>query len=129
MRFAVLLYQDEAVWDNATEAEQALYMSQHDAFSRAVTDRGLTMGPAEALTSVAAATTVRRRGERCEITDGPFAETTEQFGGFYIVDAPDIDVLIEIVQLLPEYTIEIRPIADMSDMTDLPAETSAGSMQ
>ena len=59
------------------------------------------------------ATTLRRRGDDVTITDGPFAETAEQFGGFYLVDAPSLDEVIEAVRVLPEYTIEIRPVADL----------------
>ena len=47
------------------------------------------------------------------MTDGPFAETAEQLGGFYLVDAPDLDVVSELVRLLPEYTIEIRPTIEL----------------
>lgn len=113
MRFVVLLYQDEAVWRDATPAEQAEYFTQHDAFSAAVPANGGAILGGEALVGVASATTVRRRGERVDVTEGPFAETTEQLGGFYLIEAPDLDAVTEWVRLLPEYTIEIRPVADL----------------
>ncbi len=47
------------------------------------------------------------------ITAGPFAETAEQLGGFYLVDSPNLDEIIEAARVLPERTIEIRPVADI----------------
>lgn len=113
MRFVVLLYQDEAIWRDASPEEQARYFTEHDAFSAAVPEAGCTILGGEALVGVASATTVRRRGDRLTVTEGPFAETAEQLGGFYLVDAPDLDTVTDLVRLLPEYTVEIRPVADM----------------
>ncbi|MCL3861777.1 YciI family protein [Actinotalea sp. K2] len=113
MRFVVLLYQEESVWAEASPQEQERLYAEHDAFAAAVTDRGCSLLAGEALTTVSTATTVRRRGDRLSVTEGPFAETTEQLGGFYLVDAPDLDVLTDLVRLLPEYTVEIRPVAEM----------------
>ncbi len=48
------------------------------------------------------------------ITDGPFAEAAEQIGGFYLIDAPDLDTVIQLCKVLPAYDIEIRPVPDMS---------------
>ena len=47
------------------------------------------------------------------LTDGPFAETVEQLGGFYVLEAPDLDAVVAAVRHLPEYTVEIRPVADL----------------
>ncbi|WP_182112394.1 MULTISPECIES: YciI family protein [unclassified Actinotalea] len=113
MKFLVLIYQDESVWRDATPAEQERYYAEHEAFSAAVPERGCTMLAGEALVGVASATTVRRRGEHVDISEGPFAETAEQLGGFYLLDAPDLDAVTDLCRLLPEYTLEIRPVADM----------------
>ncbi|MBX9243719.1 hypothetical protein ICW40_02730 [Actinotalea ferrariae] len=113
MKFVVLLYQDEAVWQDATPEEQERYLAEHDAFSARASEHGCTIVGGEALVGVASATTVRRRGEQLDVTEGPFAETTEQLGGFYVVEAPDLDAVTESVRLLPEYTVEIRPVADL----------------
>jgi hypothetical protein len=48
------------------------------------------------------------------ITDGPFAEVAEQIGGYYLLDAPDLDTVIELCRILPAYDIDIRPVLDMS---------------
>ena len=111
MKVAVFLYQDESVWANATEAEVAQYMADHDAFSEAASHRGKIVA-GEALASVSTATTVRRRGDQVSLTDGPFAETTEQLGGFYVLEVHDLDVAVDLVKLLPEYTVELRPITE-----------------
>lgn len=113
MKFVVLIYQDEQVWATATPEEQERYYAEHEAFSAAVPERGCTILAGEALVGVRSATTVRRRGESVSVTEGPFAETTEQLGGFYLVEAPDLDVLTDLLRLLPEYTLEVRPVADM----------------
>ena len=113
MKFLVLIYQDERIWRDASPQEQEQYYVEHEAFSAAVPKAGCTLVAGEALTGVASATTVRRRGDQVTITDGPFAETAEQLGGFYLLDAPDLDAVTELVRLLPEYTLEIRPVADM----------------
>lgn len=113
MRFLVLLYEDERVWAGMDPDARAEVYRRHDAFSEAVTANGCTVVSGEALTSVDAATTVRRRGQDVTVTDGPFAETTEQLGGYYLLDAPDLDVVTELVRVLPEYTIEIRPTVEM----------------
>ena len=112
----VLLYQDEQIWAEATAAEQAEYMEAHVAFDAAVQESAEQLA-GEALVSVANATTLRHSGGQAIITDGPFAETAEQLGGFYLLEAPDLDVMLRLCRLLPAaYTVEIRPVADMSEL-------------
>jgi hypothetical protein len=119
MRYAVLIYQDERMWTEATAAERAAYHAAHAAFDEAVRSRAKLLG-GEALTGAANATTVRHdAGGNRLVTDGPFAETTEQLGGFYLVDAPDLDTMTDLCELLPPaYVLEVRPVADMSDADD-----------
>lgn len=129
MKYAVLLYQDERIWTEATEGERAAMHAAHTAFDETARARGALLG-GEALTGVASATTMRRRRDGSRVlTDGPFAETTEQLGGFYLVEAPDLDQVSELCGLLPAaYVVEIRPIADMStdeDWLDAPSSGSA----
>lgn len=114
MKVLVLIYQDEQVWRDASPDEQAQYYREHEAFDRAVRDtEGCEILSSEALVGVASATTVRRRGDELVLTDGPFAETVEQLGGFYLLEVPDLDTAVDLVRHLPEYTLEIRPVADM----------------
>jgi hypothetical protein len=113
MKYVVLLHQDETIWENADEAERRRYYDEHDRFTKLVAELGITVLGGEALQPVSTATTFVRRGDQVTITDGPFAETADQFGGFYLVDAPSLDEVIEAVRVLPEYTIEIRPVANL----------------
>jgi hypothetical protein len=121
VRFVLLLHEDEQVWARASATERAEYGRRHDAFAAAVRRRGAIVA-GEALSTVSAATTVRRAegdGEReraLTVTEGPFAETVEQLGGFYVVDLPDLDAAIETVSLLPPYTVEIRPCVDVDGL-------------
>jgi hypothetical protein len=110
-----LLYEDEQVWASASADDRAQYMAQHDAFAAFLRERG-TLEAAEALSTVAAATTVRRHGADVVVTEGPYAELTEQLGGFYLADVPSIDTAIEAVALLPQYTVELRPVVDSGDL-------------
>jgi hypothetical protein len=119
MRYAVLLYQDERVWTEATAEQREAYHAAHKAFDEAARARAEVYG-GEALTSMMNATTLRHDtdGNRL-VTDGPFAETIEQLGGFYLVEAPDLDTLTDLCDLLPHaYAIEMRPVADMSNDED-----------
>lgn len=115
MKYVLLLYQDEAIWENASESERHEYLDRHSQFAKVMAEFGIVHVAGEALKPVSTATTLRRRGDDVTITDGPFAETAEQFGGFYVVDAPSLDVVLEAVRVLPEYTIEIRPVGFADD--------------
>ena len=78
-------------------------------------DRGVLVA-AEALQPVETATTVRVRGGRATITDGPFAETKEQLAGFYLVDARNLDEALEIAVKIPparEGSVEVRPVREL----------------
>jgi hypothetical protein len=111
--FLVLLYADEGDWDAADEATKAEYYRQHGDYDDQAADFGVTFLAGEALQSVTTAVTLRRSGDDATITDGPFAETAEQLGGFYLVTAPDREAVLTHAMLLPEYTIEVREIMQM----------------
>jgi len=126
MRYAVLIYQDERMWAEATAEQRSAMHEAHGAFDRAVRERDALLG-GEALTGVANATTLRRDpAGGVVLTDGPFAETAEQLGGFYLVEAPDLDTMTGLCALLPAaYTLEIRPVADVSEDDDWLAANEA----
>jgi hypothetical protein len=119
VKYAVLIYSDERMWAEATAEQRAAYHAAHVAFDAAVRASARMLG-GEALRSATAATTLRYDAEgSLVVTDGPFAETTEQLGGFYLVDAPDLDAMTKLCALLPhEYTLEVRPVADMDGAED-----------
>lgn len=116
MKYFVLLagYGELGAWDDLSPEEQEAGMAKHGAFAEACAARdGVEMVAGEALGEGAVATTLRTRGGEFSVTDGPFAEVAEHIGGFYILDAPDLDTVIELCRILPAYDIDIRPVIDM----------------
>ena len=119
MKYTVLIYMDERMWTEATSEERAGFHAAHTAFDEAVRRRARMLG-GEALQGAGTATTLRRGQDgRVQVTDGPFAETAEQLGGYYLVEAPDLDTMLELCALLPQpYALEVRPVADMTAASD-----------
>ena len=115
MKYALLIYASEQEWASQTEEEGQAQFQEYMAFTKDIVDRGLYQG-GEALHPTASATTVRVRDGETLTTDGPFAETKDQLGGFYLVEAKDLDEAIEIAARIPDVrrgSIEIRPVMDM----------------
>lgn len=115
MKYFVLLagYGEMPGWDQLTPEEQEAGMAKHAAFDEACTARpGVEILSAEALGEGSVATTLRTRGGELTVTDGPFAEAAEQIGGYYLLDAPDLDTVIDLCRILPAYDIDIRPVLD-----------------
>ena len=113
MKYFVLLAGNGELpdWDQLTPEEQQAGMAKHAAFDEACTERlGVTMAGGEALADGSMATTLRTRGGDMTITDGPFAEAAEQIGGFYLIEAPDLDTVVDLCRVLPAYDIDIRPV-------------------
>ncbi len=104
---------DPDSWERMSDDERAAVFACHDAFDRAVRERGKVLG-GEALDRAGAAMTLRTvNGERV-VVEGPYAETVEQLGGYYHVDAGDIDEVLELCRLLPDYYIvEVRPVVQI----------------
>jgi hypothetical protein len=110
MRFLVLLAEEDHFdkWDDADGALRERVIADYNAFGDAVRARG-TLVVGDALARPETARTLRTDAERV-VTDGPFAETKEQIGGFYLIDVPDLATAVELAALLPrEYTVEVRP--------------------
>jgi hypothetical protein len=115
MKYFVLLatYGELPGWDQLTAEEQEAQMAALGAFDEACAARpGVEMLSAAPLGDGSMATTLRTRGGEMTVTDGPFAEAAEQIGGFYLLDAPDLDTVIELCRVLPAYDIDIRPVLD-----------------
>ena len=116
MKYFVLLAGngEMPLWDDLTPEQQEAGMAQHDAFAQACAGRpGVEIVSSEALGEGSMATTLRTRNGELTITDGPFAEAAEQIGGFYLLEAPDLDTVIDLCRVLPAYDIEIRPALDV----------------
>lgn len=116
MKYFVLLagYGEGPGWDELTPEEQQAGIAQHIEFGEACDARdGVEIVAGEALGDGSTATTLRTRGGEMSITDGPFAEAAEQVGGFYLIEAPDLDTIVELCRILPPYDIDIRPVLDV----------------
>jgi hypothetical protein len=105
----LLIYGDEAAWDALPQAEKDAVFERHHHFADRITELGGTIVGGGELQPTSTATTIR--GDL--VTDGPFLETREAFGGFYIIEADDMDQILAIAKHCPasaEGGVEIRPI-------------------
>ena len=112
MKYMLLIYTDPTTWD---PAEGDKVMGEYMAFTQAILDSG-EMVAGDPLQGTETATSVRVRDSKRTTTDGPFAETKEVLGGYYIVDVKDLDRAIELAAQIPDVrrgTIEVRPVQDM----------------
>ncbi len=109
-QYTILIYGDQSYYEGLSpEAIQAV-MDAHDAFSKAVGDLGGQLLGGSELEGPETATSIRGG----TVTDGPFVETKETLGGFYLVEARDLDHAVEIAKLCPAEAggVEVRPVVD-----------------
>ena len=116
MRYAVLLYDDERKWQDLSPEEGETLMAQHGQYVARVAELGGSVIAGEALQDTVKATSVRWTADGVTVSEGPYAETAEQLGGFYTVELPDLDAAIEAVKVLPHHA-ELRPVV----VHDMPA--------
>jgi hypothetical protein len=115
MKYMLLIYGDESAW---SEAERAKCYVESAAFAQelAVAGKYLAANP---LHPVASATSVQVRSGKRLVTDGPFAETREQLGGYFLIDAVNLDEAIKIAEKIPGAqlgTVEIRPVLEVAGL-------------
>ena len=114
MRYLLLIYQDEVAHAQWNEEQLGEEYAAYNALGTELKKRGVEV-QGEALMPTNSATTVRVRGGKILPTDGPFAETKEQFGGYYQLNCKDLDEAIELAAKIPAATdgsIEIRPVME-----------------
>ena len=114
MRYLLLIYQDEVAHAQWSKEELDAEYTAYNAFGAEVEKRGLSFTGAPLLPTHTA-TTVRVRSGKTLTTDGPFAETKEQLGGYYLIDCKDLDEAIALAAMIPTATdgsIEIRPVME-----------------
>lgn len=105
---------DNGPFDELSPEQQAAEMAKHEAFGAACEEReGVEIVGGDALGDGSMATTIRTVNGEFTVTDGPFAEAAEQIGGYYVVEAPELDTLIELCRILPAYDIDIRPVLEI----------------
>ena len=114
MKYMLLIYHDEQGWEGITEAERQQIYGEYRSLRADLEARGQFVSGSE-LQPVSTATTVRVRDCKEMITDGPFAETHEQLGGYFLIEAENLDEATSIAARIPSAqtgTVEIRPLAE-----------------
>lgn len=112
MKYLCLIYDDEKSFATMTQSDMQAMMGEYYAFTEGIKKSGHHLA-GEALKPVSTATTVRVRNGKMSTTDGPFAETKEQLGGFYMVEAQDLNEAIQIASRIPSAktgSVEVRPV-------------------
>jgi hypothetical protein len=112
MKYLCLIYENERAWETITREEGDRIMGEYFAFTDDIKKSGHLIA-GEALQPTATATTVRLRNGKIGTTDGPFAETKEQLGGYYLLEAKDLNEAIQVAARIPAAkngSIEVRPI-------------------
>ncbi len=115
MKYMLLIYSDENAW---TDNEREICFAESTQLTQKLHEKGQFLD-ASPLHSIATATSVRVREGKRLVTDGPFAETREQLGGYFLINANDLDEAIAIAGLIPaarKGTVEIRPILELSGL-------------
>jgi hypothetical protein len=116
MKYLCLIYDEESKLAAMPQDESDRFMGEYFRFTDDIRQSGHYVA-GEALQPVASATTVRIRNGRLSTTDGPFAETREQLGGFYLIEARDLNDAIQVASRIPSAhigSIEVRPVVDFS---------------
>jgi hypothetical protein len=120
MKYMLLCYDDEQHWQQAGQAALAAAMQEAVELTHELDARGQFL-VASPLQSVSTAVTVRMRDGKPLVTDGPFAETREVLGGFYLIDVPDLNAAIAVARRHPGArvgAVEIRPIFELAGLPD-----------
>jgi hypothetical protein len=115
MRYMIMIYADEAGWDALTDEERGAQLEEYGKFSAWLREKDWYRA-GDQLADTSRATTVRIRDGQTLTTDGPFAETKEQLGGYYVIECDHLDQAIEAASRIPTArtgTVEVRPIIDM----------------
>ncbi|MGA2550322.1 MAG: YciI family protein [Burkholderiaceae bacterium] len=115
MQYLLLIYSDEAGWEKMPAAESEKWHAAYGAYTESMQKAGVLQG-GERLKPTTMATTVRVRGSKNEVLNGPYAETREQLGGFYMIEVPDLDAALSWAARCPgasHGTVEVRPVWPM----------------
>jgi hypothetical protein len=114
MKYMLLIYDDEQAWGKLSETDRRQIFGEYGQFTQQIKTSGHYVAAAQ-LQPTSSGRNVRIRDGKRLVTDGPFAETREQLGGYYLVEAKDLDEAIGIAGRIPSArlgTIEVRPVVD-----------------
>ena len=112
MQYLLLIYRDESDMASATEADRSQMTAAYGAYTEAMVQAGILRG-GDRLRPASAATTVRTVDGKVQVLDGPYAETKEQLGGYYLIEASDLDAALSWAERCPgaaHGAIEVRPV-------------------
>jgi hypothetical protein len=113
VQYLLLLYANEAGWENLSPAEQKQGIAAYQAFTEALIKAG-ALKSASRLQPISAATTVRITEGKSQVLDGPYVDSKEQLGGFYVIDVPDLDAALAWSARCPGAShgvVEVRPLS------------------
>jgi len=116
MRYLCLIYDEEKKLGAMSKGESDAFMGEYFAFTEDIKKSGHYVG-GNALQPANTATSVRVRGGKMSATDGPFAETKEQLGGYYLIEAKDLNDALQVASKIPSAklgTVEVRPIQEFN---------------
>src|SRR5262245_30626047 len=114
MKYLCLIYDEEKKWETMSQEDGERLMGEYFTYTKDIRQSGHYLGGND-LEPVKAATTVRVRNGRTSTTDGPFAETKEQLGGYYLIEAKDLNEAISVAARIPSAklgSIEVRPVRE-----------------
>jgi len=117
MKYILMAYVNETAWPNMTKAEQDQGMAAYMAYAEGLTKEGVLAG-SNRLRPSAAATTVRGENGKTQVLDGPYVDTKEQLGGYFLIDVADLDAAIACAKRCPATghgVVEVRPIWAMGE--------------
>lgn len=112
MKYILLIYGDENGWESLSKEEMERIYAEHGAYAAAMEEAGVIRGGAE-LKPTTTATSIRFSNGKAKTVDGPFAETKEQLGGYYLIEVDNLEQAIEWAEKMPGMTsgtVEIRPL-------------------
>jgi len=112
MKYLCLIYEDQSGWQKMSDADRNKGMAEYGSFTESIKKSGHYVG-GEALQPTNTATTVRVRNGKLSTTDGPFVETKEQLGGYYLIDAKDLNDAIKVASRIPSAKwggVAVRPL-------------------
>ena len=116
MQYMLLIYSNETEWASQSQDQLKAMHAAYGAYTQELIASGAMRGGSE-LAPIGTATTVRVRNGKVMSTDGPFAETKEQLGGYYLIDVPNLDEAVKWAAKIPSAkggSIEVRPLIDKS---------------
>src|SRR5215472_19123423 len=119
MKYILLDYVNESGWPVLTRAEQAHWLGAYKAYMQAMANAGV-LKSSGGLQPTSTATTVRVRNDKQQVLDGPYADSKEQFGGFHIIEVPDLDAAISWASRSPTAlhgVVEVRPLFEGTFLT------------